>query len=135
VIIPHNAPPPPTVKHVTTTQYGEAKLIHDVMSVCSVSDILHMVISSYCILHMVNKTTRKWCFRKQATALAATCGLEFGATQICVEQIIELRNSLSYLGVPIPSKIHFFGDNKLVVDSSIHVHAKLADTALSYCHF
>jgi hypothetical protein len=95
-IIPQNTPPS-LVKHVTHIHYGESKLMHDVMSGRSVYDILHMVISVYDILYMVNKTTREWFSKKPTKAEAATCGSEFGATQICVEQIFELRSSVSYL--------------------------------------
>jgi hypothetical protein len=105
-IIPQDTRPP-LVKHVTPTQYGEAKLMNDVMSGSSEYDILHIVIYFYFIICMVNKSTREWFSKKQATAVAATCGSEFGATQTCVEQIIDLRNSLSYLGAPIPSKDPF----------------------------
>jgi hypothetical protein len=101
-IIPQDTPPP-LVKQVTPTQYGEDKLMHDVLSGSSVYDILHLVISVYDILHMVHKTTSEWFSKKQVSAETVTCGSEFGATQICVEQIIELCNSLSYLGVPIPT--------------------------------
>ena len=34
------------------------------------------------------------------------------------EQIMDLRNTLRYLGVPIMTKAHMFGDNKSVVTSS-----------------
>jgi hypothetical protein len=55
----------------------------------------------------------------------ATYGSEFVAARICVEQIIELRNILRYLGVPIRQKSYMFGDNQSVVNSSMQVHAKL----------
>ena len=47
------------------------------------------------------------------------------AAKICVDQIIELRNLLRYLGVPINSKSYMFGDNKTVVDSSTIPEAKI----------
>jgi hypothetical protein len=50
---------------------------------------------------------------------------ETGSAQICVEQIIDQRNSLRYLDVPINSKSYMFGDIKSVVDSSMQVHATL----------
>jgi hypothetical protein len=55
----------------------------------------------------------------------ATYGSEFVAARICVEQIIDLRNTLRYLGVPVRDKSFMFGDNKSVVDSSMQIHAKL----------
>jgi hypothetical protein len=50
---------------------------------------------------------------------------EFVAARTCVEQVINLRNTLHYLGVPIQAQSYMFGDNKSVVESSTHVHAKL----------
>jgi hypothetical protein len=44
---------------------------------------------------------------------------------VYVEQIIDLRNTLQYLGVPIRDKCYMFGDNKSVVDSSMQLNAKL----------
>jgi hypothetical protein len=52
-------------------------------------------------------------------------GSEFVAARTCVEQVIDLRNTLRYLGVPIQEKSYMFGDNKSVVDSSMQLHAKL----------
>jgi hypothetical protein len=76
------------------------------------------------ILHMINKTPLDWYSKKQATLETATYGSEYVAARICVEQIIDLRNTLQYMGVPIQSKSFMFGDNKSVVDSSMQVYAK-----------
>jgi hypothetical protein len=113
-LIPEDAPPC-LGQYVTLTHYVDANLMHDVVTGRSVSGILHMV----------NKTPIDWFSKKQATVETATYGSEFVAARICVEQIIDLRNSLRYLGVPIRSKSYMFGDNKSVVDSSMQVHAKL----------
>ena len=77
------------------------------------------------ILHLINKTPVDWYSKKQATVETATYGSEFVAARVCVEQIIDLRNTLRYLGVPIRAKSYMFGDNKSVVDSSMQLHAKL----------
>jgi hypothetical protein len=77
------------------------------------------------ILHLANKTPNDWYYKKQATVETATQESEFVAARICVDQIIDLRNSLRYLGVPIRSKSYLFGDNISMVDSSMQVHAKL----------
>ena len=50
--------------------------------------------------------------------LAITFGSEFVAARIATDQIIDLRYTLIYLGVPIRSKSYMFGDNKSVVDSA-----------------
>jgi hypothetical protein len=54
-----------------------------------------------------------------------TYGSEFVLARIGVEQIIDLRTTLRYLGVPIREKSYMFGDNKSEVDSSMQLHAKL----------
>jgi ABC-type molybdenum transport system ATPase subunit/photorepair protein PhrA len=51
--------------------------------------------------------------------------LSFEAARVCVEQIIDHRTTLRYLGVPIRDKSYMFGDNKSVGDSSMQLHAKL----------
>jgi hypothetical protein len=111
---PHNAPEP-LGNFVTLTHYVNANFMHDVTTGRSVTGILHMI----------NKTPIDWYSKKQATAETATYGSEFVAARICVEQIVDLRNTLRYLGVPIRDKSFMFGDNKSVVDSSMQVHAKL----------
>jgi len=77
------------------------------------------------ILHLLNKAPIDWFSKKQATIETATYGSEFVAARTCVEQVIDLRTMLHYLGVPIRKKSYMFGDNKSVVDSSITPHAKL----------
>jgi hypothetical protein len=113
-ILPQDAPPP-LGNYVTTTHYVDANLMHDLTTGRSVTGILHLV----------NKTPIEWYSKKQATVETATYGSEFVAARTCVEQIIELRHTLRYLGVPIRDKSYMFGDNKSVVDSSSQVHAKL----------
>jgi hypothetical protein len=60
--------------------------------------------------------------------------LEFVTARICVEQIINLRSTPRYLGVPVREKNYMFGNNKSVVDSSMGLHAKLhkCHTMLSF---
>jgi hypothetical protein len=77
------------------------------------------------ILHLMNKTPIEWYSKKQATVEVATYGSEMVAMRTCVEQIIELRSTLRYLGVPVREKSYVFGDNETAVNSSIKIHAKL----------
>jgi hypothetical protein len=111
---PHDAPTP-LGKHVTLTHYVDANLMHDVTTGRSVTGILHMI----------NKTPIDWYSKKQATVETATYGSEFVAARTCVEQIVDLRTTLYYLGVPVRDTSYMFGDNKSVVDSSTQIHAKL----------
>ena len=122
-LLPDDAPPP-LGKTVTLTHYVDANLFHDALTGRSVTGILHMM----------NATPIDWYTKKQATVETATYGSEFVAARICVEQIIDLRNTLRYLGVPICEKSYMFGDNESVVNSSSIPHAKLhkRHTALAF---
>ena len=48
----------------------------------------------------------------------ATCGSEFVAARTATEQIMDLRNTLRYLGVPILTQASMLGDNKSVMMSA-----------------
>ena len=86
------------------------------------------------ILHFFNKTPIDWFSKKQATVETATFGSEFVAGRTAVEQIIDLRLTLRYLGVRVDGPTYVFGDNKTTVDSSALPHACLhkRHTALSF---
>ena len=105
--IPHDIPEPKG-KHVTTTTYVDANLHHDQATGKTVT----------ACLHMVNATPSHWYTKRQATVETATYGSEFVAARIATDQIIDLRYTLMYLGVPVRSKSYMFGDNKSVVDSA-----------------
>jgi hypothetical protein len=64
----------------------------------------------------------------------ATHGSEFVATCTAMEQIIDLRIELRYLGVPIKGSKTMFGYNESVVNSTSVSHARLhkRHTALSF---
>ena len=124
-IIPDNIPEP-LGKKVVLTHFVDANLYHDMLSGRSVTGVLHLV----------NQTPIDWYSKKQATVETATYGSEFVAARTCVEQIIDLRTTLRYLGVPISGKSYLFGDNESVVNSSTQPHGKLhkRHTALSFHH-
>jgi hypothetical protein len=113
-IIPHDVPPA-LGKYVTLTHYFDANLYHDMLTGRSVTGILHLM----------NKTPIDWYSKKQATVETATYGSEFIAARTCIDQIIDLRTTLRYLGVPIRDTSYVFGDNKTVCDSATVPHAKL----------
>jgi hypothetical protein len=85
------------------------------------------------ILHLANKTPIEWYFKKQATVEIATYGSEFVAARICVEQIIDVSNTLRKLDVSIRDKSFMFGDNKSVVNSSMQLNAKLHNVFFPLC--
>jgi len=122
-MMPTNAPKP-LGNEVVLTHFVDANLYHDMTTGRSVTGILHLV----------NQTPIDWFSKKQATVETATYGSEFVAARTCVEQIIDLRTTLRYLGVPISKKSYLFGDNESVVNSSTNPHGKLhkRHTALSY---
>jgi hypothetical protein len=113
-LLPTDAPSP-LGKYVTLTHYFDANLYHDMLTGRSVT----------AILHLFNKTPIDWYSKKQATIETATYGSEFVAARTCVDQVVDLRTSLRYLGVPIRETSYMFGDNKSVIDSSTFPHAKL----------
>ena len=69
-------------------------------------------------LHFVNHTPIGSYSKRQAIVETATYGSEFVASKTATEQIIDLRHTLRYLGVPIRTKSYLFGDNRSVVTSS-----------------
>jgi hypothetical protein len=50
---------------------------------------------------------------------------EFLAARTCVEQIVDLRNTLRCLGEPVRSKSYMIGDNESVVNIATQPHGKL----------
>ena len=93
---------------MTTTTYVDANLHHDQVTGRAVT----------ACLHLINATPSHWQTKRQATVETATFGSEFVAARIATDQIIDLRYTLMYLGIPIRSKIYMIGDNKYVVDSA-----------------
>ena len=55
----------------------------------------------------------------------ATFGSEYVAARTCTEQIIDLRNTLRYLGVPVEGSSYMFGDNETVVNTAATPHSRL----------
>ena len=76
-------------------------------------------------LHFVNKTPVDWYSKKQATVETATYGSEFVAAKTATEQIMDIRQTLRYLGAPIATKSFLFGDNRSVVTSASLPHSTL----------
>ena len=120
---PHDAPRP-LGKSVVTSHYVDANLYHDIISGRSVTGIMHFL----------NKTPIDWFSKLQATVETATYGSEFVAARTCTEQVIDIRNTLRYLGVPVDEVSYMFGDNESVVNSASIPHSKLhkRHNALSY---
>jgi hypothetical protein len=86
-LLPKDAPKP-LGKAVTKITYTDANLYHDILTGRSVTGILHLW----------NQTLINWYSKRQETVETATFGSEFTAAQITVDQIIDLRTTLQYLG-------------------------------------
>ena len=83
--------------------------------------------SSTGCLHFVNKTPVDWYSKKQTTVETVTT--KFVAVKTATEQIMDIRQTLRYLGAPIGSKSFLFGDNRSVITS-----ATLPHSTLTNCH-
>ena len=112
--LPKSAPRPLGKKVITTT-YKDANLYHDVTTGRAVTGVLHFV----------NQTPIDWHSRKQATVETATYGSEFVAAKTAIQQIMALRTTLRYLGVPLDGASYLFGDNESVVKSGTIPHSQL----------
>ena len=120
---PHDAPEP-LGNPVISSHYVDANLYHDMISGRSVTGILHFL----------NKTPIDWFSKLQSTVETATYGSEFVAARTCTEQIIDLRNTLRYMGVRVENVSMMFGDNESVVNTASMPHGKISKrhTMLSY---
>ena len=89
--------------------------MHDVLSGKAVTGILHFL----------DKTPVDWYSKKQNTSERATYSSEYLCCRTCIEQIVDLRNMLWYLGVNLQDKCYVFGDNKSMINSLTVPHARL----------
>ena len=109
--------PEPLGEAVITTTTRDADLNHCLATGKSLTGCLHFV----------NKTHVNWYSysKKQATVETATYGSEFVAAKTATEQIMDIRQTLRYLGAPIGAKSFLFGDNRSVVTSATLPHSTL----------
>ena len=77
------------------------------------------------VLHFLNKNPIDQFSKKQANSETTAYNSEFVAVWTYVEQIIDIRTSLRYLGVRIIGSSYMFGDNESVVFSSMNFTTKL----------
>ena len=69
------------------------------------------------VLHFINITPINWYSKRQGTVGTPTYGSELVAARTATEQIMDLKNTLRYLGAPIMTKAYMFGDNKSLITS------------------
>ena len=99
--IPHDIP-------VHTTHYVDTNLHHDLATGKAVT----------AALHFLKRTPIDAYTKRESTVETVTYGSKFVAARTAVDQIIDIRTTLRYLGVPIRDKSYMFGDNRSVVTSS-----------------
>ena len=107
--------PEPLGEAVITTTTMDANLNHFLATGQSLTGCLHFV----------NKTPFNWYSKKQATVETATYGSDFVAAKTATEQIMDIRQTLRYLGAPIGAKSFLFGDKRSVVTSDTLPHSTL----------
>ena len=105
-IIPKDIPEPKG-KSVLITSYCDSNLLHDMVTGKSVTGILHLL----------NKTPIHWFSKRQPTVCTSTYEAEFMEKSFAVEQVMDLRNTLRYLGIPLVTPSMMFGDNASVIGS------------------
>ena len=121
--IPKDAPRP-LGKAVKMTSYVDANLHHDLINGRSMMGIFHFL----------NQTPIDWYSKLQSTVETATFGSEYVAARTCTEQVMDLRNTLRYLGVPVDGASMIFGDNESVVNTASHPHGKLHKRHVALSH-
>jgi hypothetical protein len=107
--------PKPLGNSVLLTTYVDANLLHDLVTGRSATGILHLA----------NLTPIDVTSKRQDTVETASYGSEFCAARIATDQIMDIRTTFRYFGVPIDGKTYMFGDNKSVVTSSTLPHSML----------
>jgi hypothetical protein len=95
-------------KRMRTSTSQDSNLHHDLVNGRAMSGIIHLInqmpIESYC--------------KKQKTIETAIYGSEFMVAHHACEQIIDLRYTLSMMGIPIDGHAWAFGDNASINPSS-----------------
>ena len=116
--------PRPLGKRVVHSCHVDANLYHDLVSGKAMTGILHYL----------NGTLYDWYSKLQSTVETATFGSEYVAARTCSEQVLDIRLTLRYLGVPVETPSFMFGDNESVVNTASIPHSKLSKrhVALSY---
>ena len=73
-------------------------------------------------VHMVNQTIVDTYTKKQNTVETSTYGSEFVAARTATEQIIDLRLTLRYLGVPVYRSVMLATTNRLSPAARFPIH-------------
>jgi hypothetical protein len=111
-------------KPFRTKTYGDANLMHWLVSGRSMSGIIHLV----------NQTPIRWLCKKHNVVETATYGSEFMVASQATEQIMDICFTLRMMGLSIDCSAWMFGDNQSVITSYTVPHSTLnkRHSALSY---
>ena len=107
--------PVPLRNYLVTISYHDPSIFHNIITGRSVTGVLNILNKSHIDYHS----------KKQSTVETATYGSEYSSDRTCVEQILDLRISLRHLGAPILKLSYMFGDNGIVVNSSMNPQWKI----------
>ena len=113
-IIPHDIPDP-LGNSVAATTTVDANLNHCLATGRSLTGCLHFC-KPYC---------DRFIFKKVSNSGNCYIWIRIVASKTATELVIDLRNTLRYLGVPVKTKSYLFGDNRSVVTSSTLPHSTL----------
>jgi hypothetical protein len=100
---------------VLLVSYVDANLQHDMLTRRSVTGVLH-----FCNQTLVDRYSKR-----QACVQTATFGSDLVAARIAVDQTVDLRCTLRYLGVPVKDMTYKFGDNQAVISNSAILYSCL----------
>ena len=95
-------------RKVVLTMFADANLYHDKITGRLVTGLIMML----------NKTPIDWFSKKQISVESATYGSEFVAARIGTDKIVEMRNMLRMLSVPVEGPSMMSGDNLAVINSA-----------------
>ena len=115
--------PPPHGQSVHSTTFFDTNLMHNVVTGCSATSILHLL----------NQKPGTWLSSCQGQVKTATYSSEFMAAHQPVEQIIDICYALHMLGIPLDGPAWLLG-NQAVINSTTIPHSSLSKcwSALSY---
>ena len=107
------------------------------MTTCVDANLMHCQVTGHSctgILHMLNQTPIDWFSKLQKQVETATYGSKFIAARTATEQIIDLRDRLASMGIPMEKHAWMLGDNQSVITQSTIPHSVLNKrwNALSY---
>ena len=77
------------------------------------------------LLFFLNKNPVELYSKKQAKVDAATYRSEHSSSHTYVDQIVDLRITLRFLGVPLRKNSCMCGHNKYIIDKSITSHSEI----------